>query len=56
MSFWPNKGDAELRPSLGSTYKRMLPVMPHKMIVPESAPGALRFNARKEDIIPEYPY
>ena len=30
--------------------------MPHKPIVPETAPGALRLNARKEDIIPLYPY
>jgi hypothetical protein len=42
MSFWPNKGDPDLRPSLGSTYKRIPAIMPHKPIVPESAPGGLR--------------
>jgi cholesterol oxidase len=56
MSFWPNKGDPDLRPSFGSSYKRIPAIMPHKPIVPATAPGALRLNARKEDIIPLYPY
>jgi len=56
MSFWPNKGDPDLRPSLGSTYQRFPAIMPHRPIVPDTAPGALRLNARKEDIIPLYPY
>jgi cholesterol oxidase len=56
MSFWPNKGDPDQRPSLGSTYERMPAIMPHQPIVPETAPGALRLSARKEDIIPLYPY
>ncbi len=56
MSFWPNKGDPDLRPSLGSTYRRIPVIMPHKPIVPESAPGGLRLTARKEDVIPLYPY
>jgi len=56
MSFWPNKGEPDLRPSLGSTYQRFPAIMPHRPIVPDTAPGALRLNARKEDIIPLYPY
>ena len=34
MSFWPNKGDADPRPPLGSGYQRIKAVMPHKPIVP----------------------
>jgi cholesterol oxidase len=56
MSLWPNKGDADQRPSLGSGYRRISPIMPHRPVVPDSAPAALRLNARKEDIIPLYPY
>jgi len=56
MAFWPNKGDADPRPPLGSGYRRLAPVMPHKPIVPAGAPGALRLDARKENVIPEYPY
>jgi cholesterol oxidase len=56
MSFWPNKGDPDRRPSLGSTYQRMQAIMPHNPIVPGAAPGELRLNARKEDVIPLYPY
>ena len=29
MSRWPNKGDADPRPPLGSGYERVDPVMPH---------------------------
>jgi cholesterol oxidase len=56
MSLWPNNGDPDRRPSLGSTYQRMPAIMPHKPIVPETATGALRLDARKEDVIPLYPY
>ena len=56
MSLWPNKGEPDPRPSLGSSYKRLKPVMPHKPIVPDHAPAALRHDARKEDVIPLYPY
>ena len=41
---------------LGSGYERLAPVMPHQPIVPAGAPGELRLDAKKEDIIPEYPY
>jgi cholesterol oxidase len=56
MSFWPNKGEADLRPSLGSGYNRLKPVTPHKPLVPTGAPAELRLNAKKEDVIPLYPY
>ncbi|MCB0225272.1 MAG: GMC family oxidoreductase [Anaerolineae bacterium] len=56
MSFWPNKGEDDLRPSLGSSYKRLNPVMPHKPIVPKGAPAELRLDANKDEIIPLYPY
>jgi cholesterol oxidase len=42
MSLWPNKGEADPRPPLGTTYQRVQPVVPAKPVVPESAPGALR--------------
>ena len=44
------------RPPLGSGYERLAPTMPHKPIVPAGAPGELRLDATKDDIIPEYPY
>jgi cholesterol oxidase len=56
MSLWPNKGDDDGRPPLGSGYERLAPTMPHKPIVPAGAPGELRLDAKKDDIIPEYPY
>ncbi|MDX6298139.1 MAG: cholesterol oxidase [Nocardioidaceae bacterium] len=42
MACWPNKGDRDPRPSLGSPYQRVAPVPPHRPAVPEAAPGALR--------------
>jgi cholesterol oxidase len=56
MSFWPNKGDADLRPSLGSGYKRVNPVMPRKPAVPEHAPAALRFDKPQRQVIPDFPF
>jgi cholesterol oxidase len=56
MSLWPNKGEADPRPALGSGYNRLKPVVPHKPIVPAGAPAELRLDAKKEDIIPLYPY
>lgn len=56
MSLWPNKGDADTRPPLGSGYERVDPVMPHHPVVPAGAPGELRLDARKSAIIPDYPY
>ncbi|RYP82435.1 GMC family oxidoreductase [Nocardioides guangzhouensis] len=42
MAFWPNKGEADGRPPLGSGYAVVPPVAPARPVVPESAPGALR--------------
>jgi cholesterol oxidase len=56
MSLWPNKGDADMRPPLGSGYERVDPVMPHRPVVPAGAPAELRLDATKADVIPAYPY
>ena len=56
MSLWPNKGDVDARPPLGCGYERVNPVMPHRPVVPAGAPGELRHDAKKADVIPEYPY
>ncbi len=45
MSLWPNRGEVDNRPALGSAYKRINPVIPVHPAVPESAPGALRYGA-----------
>lgn len=56
MSLWPNKGEPDTRPPLGSDYERVAPIAPHRPVVPAGAPGELRFDATAEQIIPEYPY
>jgi cholesterol oxidase len=42
ISLWPNNGEADLRPPLGSHYERLGPIAPRCPAVPPSAPGALR--------------
>jgi cholesterol oxidase len=42
MSLWPNRGEPDTRPALGSAYRRVAPVAPAGPLVPEAAPGALR--------------
>ncbi|TDB71726.1 FAD-dependent oxidoreductase [Micromonospora sp. KC721] len=42
MSFWPNRGEEDPRPALGSAYRRVAPVPPRNPAVPAGAPGALR--------------
>jgi cholesterol oxidase len=42
MAFWPNKGEADSRPALGSTYEQISPVAPASPVVPEGVPGSLR--------------
>ena len=56
MSLWPNKGEAETRPPLSSGYVRVAPIMPHRPVVPAGSLGELRLDAKKSDIIPQYPY
>ncbi len=42
MSFWPNKGEEDPRPPLGSAYQKISPVEPQAPVVPATAPAALR--------------
>ncbi|MEZ0363841.1 GMC oxidoreductase [Mycobacterium sp. pUA109] len=42
MALWPNKGEPDPRPPLGTGYRRIAPVTPRHPTVPASAPGALR--------------
>ncbi len=42
MAYWPNRGEADPRPALGSAYEQMEPVAPRSPVVPDHAPAALR--------------
>ncbi|QIK75465.1 GMC family oxidoreductase N-terminal domain-containing protein [Nocardioides piscis] len=42
MAFWPNKGEPDTRPELGSAYEQVAPVPPARPVVPQEAPAALR--------------
>ncbi len=42
MAFWPNKGESDTRPALGSIYQQVAAVAPKNPVVPDHAPGALR--------------
>jgi cholesterol oxidase len=42
MAFWPNRGDPDPRPPLGTPYQRVTPVAPLTPTVPPEAPGELR--------------
>ena len=42
MSLWPNKGEVDPRPALGSPYSQIMPTMPKSPIVPADAPAALQ--------------
>lgn len=55
MSMWPNKGDDDQRPSLGSSYKPLSPILPKRPYVPVGAPGELRHDVTKDQIIPKNP-
>lgn len=46
MALWPNRGEPDPRPPLGSAYARVEPVPPHTPAVPDTAPGALRLSGR----------
>jgi cholesterol oxidase len=47
MALWPNKGDSDPRPPLGTVYRRVMPVAPQSPAVPPSAPAALRLADRR---------
>jgi cholesterol oxidase len=42
MALWPNRGQQDPRPALGSRYRRLTPIPPRRPVVPESAPAALQ--------------
>ncbi|MGI9196536.1 MAG: GMC oxidoreductase [Candidatus Nanopelagicales bacterium] len=42
MALWPNKGEEDLRPELGTAYLRISAIEPKNPVVPDHAPGALR--------------
>ena len=42
-AFWPNRGEADARPEIGSRYERIEPVLPNAPIVPASAAGAIEW-------------
>jgi cholesterol oxidase len=44
MALWPNKGEPDLRPPLGSAYVEVPVVAPATPVVPAGAPGALRVS------------
>jgi cholesterol oxidase len=41
MSFWPNRGEPDPRPSPGAPYVPVESIAPHSPVVPAGAPGAL---------------
>ena len=43
MSLWPQRGEPDPRPPLGSPYQRIAPIRPADPIVPVDAPAALRW-------------
>src|SRR5947209_13533387 len=42
-ALWPNKGENDVRPPQGQPYRRVDPIAPAHPVVPDSAPGALRW-------------
>jgi len=42
-SLWPNKGENDIRPQQGEAYRRLDPIAPAHPVVPDWAPGALRW-------------
>ncbi|MET4047710.1 MULTISPECIES: GMC family oxidoreductase [unclassified Rhodococcus (in: high G+C Gram-positive bacteria)] len=42
MALWPNRGEPDRRPELGSGYREVLPTSPRSPVVPTAASGALR--------------
>ena len=42
LSYWPNKGEEDVRPAVGEAYRKLQPVAPKNPVVPADAPAALR--------------
>jgi cholesterol oxidase len=51
MALWPNRGEADRRPPLGSAYTRVEPVFPVAPVVPAEAPACLSFTARPQAVV-----
>jgi cholesterol oxidase len=45
-AFWPNKGEKDTRPTLGSAFKLIAPVKPNSPVVPKGAFGELRLDVK----------
>ena len=41
---WPNKGEQDIRPALGSAFKALAPVKPNKPVVPKGSYGELKLD------------
>lgn len=54
-ALWPNKGEDDRRPPLGSPYRRLEPIPPRSPVVPHHAPGALRLPIVSTDPAVEPP-
>jgi len=48
MSLWPNRGDPDPRPPVGSPYQRIAAVPPVRPVVPDTAFAALRITPRRQ--------
>jgi cholesterol oxidase len=46
LALWPNRGEADPRPALGESYRRLDPVPPLRPTVPAGAVGELRLGSR----------
>ncbi len=44
MALWPNQGEKDPRPALGSQYEKVTPVAPKNPYVPADAPAAYRIS------------
>ncbi|MEU1302732.1 GMC family oxidoreductase [Streptomyces shenzhenensis] len=55
MSYWPNKGEADVRPAQGAAYERLTPVEPRTPAVPADAFGALRLPFLGMPAVPPEP-
>lgn len=53
MSFWPNKGDEDVRPPIGEPYQHVAPVHPRAAAVPPTAPAALRISLERTKPTPQ---
>jgi cholesterol oxidase len=50
FALWPNSGEVDERPPLGSPYRRLAPVPPRAPVVPAGAPAALPSTSRSRPV------